>query len=419
MRLLVLSADQALIELLRGTFGQADTRVLDPTEADLARRAAGMKDVDAVVADLAGGAAAFLGEWHAAGGRAAILVVQQAGDRPGPDSADIPLDYLPRPVSAELLAFRLRRLQDAARARRDVRDLRSRLAAQEQSGRFIAESPVTRQSLDRARILAGTEGDVLIVAESGAGKHALAAQIHALGPEREGPMLSLPNGGEPELIESLLFGNGKGAEAGLTRQVAGGSLLLEELSAIPGELLARLAQDRDRNGHAFRLIALTDREPAPEHFGQPAARRLVDELLRREVQLPPVRQRREDIPALLAWFAQQAAQRHGRAVSISPDALALLTVYPWPGNVRELRQAVERAAGVAIGRPLEYADFGLIATHEAAGVSLKAQVEAFERQVIAQVLETASGSRRETARMLGISLRTLFYKIRRYSLDGK
>ncbi|MGH7658817.1 MAG: sigma-54-dependent transcriptional regulator, partial [Gemmatimonadales bacterium] len=327
-------------------------------------------------------------------------------------------DFLIRPVSADLLAFRLRRLQDAARLQREVRELRSRLQAREDHGSFIAESAATRQSLDRARLLAGTAGDVLIVAEDGAGKHALAAQIHALGSEREGPMVAVPCSGEASMTESLLFG--RNGDSGLAGQAAGGSLVLESLDEFEGSVLERLAGERNRNGQSFRLIALARQEPEPGRFELPAARRLVDELLQREVQLRPIRERREDIPALLAYFVQRAAQRHGRPVRISPEALAMLTVYSWPGNVRELRQAVDRAASTAGARALEYNDFGLLGPVQGRGsIALKAQVEAFERQVITQVLETAGGSRRDTAKVLGVSLRTLFYKIKRYEIEGR
>jgi len=139
-----------------------------------------------------------------------------------------------------------------------------------------------------------------------------------------------------------------------------------------------------------------------------------------QLHIPPLRERPEDIPALLAHFAGQAAQRLGHPVSVTPAALAALGHHAWPGNVRELRNAVERAAVLGGTGPLEARDFaigngsgnnGQGATP--AGLDLKSQVEAVERQAILRALEASGGNRRQAAGLLGISLRTLFYKMRR------
>jgi DNA-binding NtrC family response regulator len=152
------------------------------------------------------------------------------------------------------------------------------------------------------------------------------------------------------------------------------------------------------------------------------------------LHIPPLRDRPEDVPALLTHFARQVAGRVGHPVSITPSALGALTHHDWPGNVRELRNAVERAAVLGTGGPLEPRDFALgngngngKAHHPAddahgAGsningsggpLDLKTQVEAVERQAILRALEASGGNRRQAAGLLGISLRTLFYKMRR------
>lgn len=410
MRLAVVSSDSALISLVRGTFGESQTEVIPAESADAAASTARLPGLDAVIAE-AGFAVGYAG----AGGSAGVIEVVADSDAGAKAVEGGAFDFIVRPVSADLLAIRLRRLMDSVRREREIRELRSRLQALDNHGAFIAESSATRESLNRARLLAGTLGDVLIVAEDGAGKHALAAQIHALSDTREGPMVAAPCSGEGSMTESLLFGTN--GDSGLARRAAGGSLVLENLDEFESAVLERLAAERDRNGESFRVIALARHEPELERFILPGARRLVNGLLQREVQLRPIRERREDIPALLAYFVQRAAQKNGRPVRVSPEALALLTVYSWPGNVRELRQAVDRAASTAGARALEYNDFGLLGAVQGRGaISLKSQVEAFERQVITQVLETSAGSRRETAKLLGVSLRTLFYKIKRYEI---
>ena len=145
------------------------------------------------------------------------------------------------------------------------------------------------------------------------------------------------------------------------------------------------------------------------------------------IHLPPLRERPEDIPALLAHFAGQAAHRLGHPVSVTPNALAALSHHSWPGNVRELRHAVDRAAALAGAGPLDVKDFSVIRRQRhnngnghargngavPTGLDLKSQVEAVERQAILRALEASGGNRRQAASLLGISLRTLFYKMRR------
>jgi DNA-binding NtrC family response regulator len=138
------------------------------------------------------------------------------------------------------------------------------------------------------------------------------------------------------------------------------------------------------------------------------------------LHIPPLRERPEDIPELLTHFARQVAQRLGHPVSVTPAALAALTHHNWPGNVRELRNAVERAAVLSAGGLLDSKDFALAGGGPTSQVGssngaldLKTQVEAVERAAIQRALEASNGNRRQAANLLGISLRTLFYKLRR------
>jgi DNA-binding NtrC family response regulator len=168
----------------------------------------------------------------------------------------------------------------------------------------------------------------------------------------------------------------------------------------------------------------TSRHPVDTAVGEGRFR---PELLQRLkgvlITLPPLRERTEDIPALVAHFVQQVASRTGRPISLTPQALNSLSDYRWPGNVRELRQVVERAATLSPTGRLDRSDFPILASESngshttAAGLALKPQVEAVEREAIVRALAAAQGTRREAARLLQVSLRTLFYKLRRYSLD--
>jgi two-component system response regulator AtoC len=140
------------------------------------------------------------------------------------------------------------------------------------------------------------------------------------------------------------------------------------------------------------------------------------------LELPPLRERRDDIPALVTHFLQQVAAKTARPISITPQAMAALQAFSWPGNVRELRQVVERAAVLSTSGKLDRSDFPVLVSaaktngNGASEFALKPQVEAFEREIILRALSASSGTRREAARLLRISLRTLFYKLRRYGL---
>jgi DNA-binding NtrC family response regulator len=306
-----------------------------------------------------------------------------------------------------------------------------------------------RRLLELASRVAGHDTTVLITGESGTGKEVLARAIHRMSSRATAPFVAINCAAIPEhLLESELFGHVRGAftgatadRAGLFEDADGGTLLLDEIGDLPLALQAKLLRVLEegeirRVGEGksrpvdVRLLAATARKldaaRAAGHFRDDLYYRLnVVELV-----VPPLRERQEDIPALLTHFAQHAAQRLGHPVSLSPAALAFLSHYAWPGNVRELRNAVERAAVLGTGHRLEREDFPLDpraprngtgngaepATGEA-NLALKTRVEALERDLVQQALEASGGSRRGAAELLGVSLRTLFYKLRRYRLE--
>ena len=201
--------------------------------------------------------------------------------------------------------------------------------------------------------------------------------------------------------------------------------------------MRRVGESKSRPVNA-RLVAATARRLEDAR----AAGEFRDDLYYRlnvvELEVPPLRDRPEDVPALLAHFAQRTAKRLGHPISFSPQALAYLSNYRWPGNVRELRNAVERAAVLSETGRLEREAFLLGAVPAPNGngngngyanghatdhppssgdLLLKGRVEALERDLVQQALQASGGSRREAADLLGVSLRTLFYKLRRYRLE--
>ena len=273
------------------------------------------------------------------------------------------------------------------------------------------------QIRDAVAALAGGHDPLLVTGERGTGKKTLAEFLHRLDGQRRTP---------PSVISCAAVGSRLLDSPAWQEAQESGTAVLEGVEKLPRELQDRLAGMMGSNGvkRPVRIVAISSArldELAQRAEFSPL---LYQRLEHRVFTLPPLRDRGADVPALLAHFAQRTAQRLGRPVSVSPRALAMLAVYPWPGNVAELAASVERAALLGGSGRLEYADFGLVPGLAGPGDSpsgaleLKPQVEAFERQVILQALSATKGNRQSAARLLGISLRTLFYKIKRYGVES-
>jgi DNA-binding NtrC family response regulator len=351
----------------------------------------------------------------------------------------------------------LRKAEEREKLRREVEALRTSLGAGAAGDLVVSESRAMRDVLELASRVARHNTTVLVTGESGTGKEVLARAIHRMSPRGESNFTAINCAAIPEqLLESELFGHAKGAFTGATSDRPGlfelaheGTLLLDEIGDLPLDLQAKLLRvleegelrrvgGREPRKVDVRVIAATAK-PLEEAVERNEFR--ADLFYRLNVvrlHIPPLRERPEDVPALLTHFARQAATRLGHPVSITPSALDALTHHTWPGNVRELRNAVERAAVLGTGGPLEPRDFALkngngngngrpetngarypngngAAPHSDQGgpLDLKTQVEAVERQAILRALEASGGNRRQAASLLGISLRTLFYKMRR------
>jgi two-component system, NtrC family, response regulator AtoC len=393
----------------------------------------------------------FLRAYREGGGEALMLMMSAFGNEDAAVAAmrEGAYDYLQKPFRPDEVLLTLRKAEERERLRREVATLRATLGAGQVKDEIVAESPAMRRLLELANRVAGHDTTVLITGESGTGKEVLARAIHRMSSRATAPFVAINCAAIPEqLLESELFGHVRGAftgatadRAGLFEDADGGTLLLDEIGDLPLALQAKLLRVLEegeirRVGESksrpvdVRLLAATARKldaaRAAGHFRDDLYYRLnVVELV-----VPPLRERQEDIPALLTHFAQQAAQRLGHPVSLSPAALAFLSHYAWPGNVRELRNAVERAAVLGTGHRLEREDFPLDprAQRNGAGngtepgtgeanLALKTRVEALERDLVQQALEASGGSRRGAADLLGVSLRTLFYKLRRYRLE--
>lgn len=295
---------------------------------------------------------------------------------------------------------------------------------------IVFADPAFRRVLETAALVAPTEAPVLILGPSGSGKDVIARLICRWSRRSQGPFITANCAGLPEtLIESELFGHVKGAftgaqadRKGYFRAAHGGTLFLDEIGELPLHLQAKLLRVLE-NGEItpvgadqsvrvdFRLIAATNRDL----MEAVAEGRFREDLFYRlnvfELRVPPLSERREDILPLARRFAEQFA---GRSVRFSPQAASALLAHPWPGNVRELRNAVQRACLLARGDVVlpEHLPPQISRTVERNEGSESGRLDLVERAAILATLEECGGNRTLAARKLGISRRTLIYKLR-------
>ncbi len=452
MHLLIVDDDAEIRRSLGQGLEEAGHQVAiesDPERA-LHRAASGSFDVILCNVRLPGtDGVSFLRRYRANGGSGLLIMLSPSGSEEGAIAAmrEGAHDWVQKPFRAEEVAFGIRKAEELLRLRREVETLRSSVGANSVNDLVVSESRAMRDILDMASRVARHQTPVLLTGEPGTGKEVVARAIHRMSTRGDRGFTVINCAAIPgQLLESELFGHVAGAMPGATADHAGlfelanqGTLFVDEIGALPVELQVRMARvleegrvirtgGREARQVDVRTIAASSK-PLDEAVTRGEFRsELYHRLSAVRIHLPPLRERLEDIPALLTHFANQAAHRLGHPVSVTPHALAALSQYAWPGNVRELRNAVDRAAAIAGDGPLDVKDFaplgrngngngnghGHLANGSApTGLDLKSQVEAVERQAILRALEASGGNRRQAASLLGISLRTLFYKMRR------
>ena len=359
-------------------------------------------------------------------------------------------DYFTKPFRLEEMEIVIRRALEKRRLLAEIERLRLQLANGPR-GRMIGTSRAMSAVFRLIERAAPTDSTVLILGESGTGKELIAENIHQQSPRRDRPFVKLNCAAIPEaLLESELFGHEKGAFTGaLMRKTGkfeladGGTLLLDEIgdmSPTTQSKILRVLQEREfeRVGGTatvrvdVRIIASTNKELARAV----KEGRFRDDLYFRlnvvTINVPPLRDRREEIPDLVAHFLAEANARLGRAVThLSPDAMAALMEYDWPGNVRELRNMVERAivvsdtevatlaslpaalqAGVA---GLRAVDAEQLATLSAA--SLDERMAQLERAFVVEALTRAGGVQAAAARLLGITERSVWHLVKKHKIQ--
>jgi DNA-binding NtrC family response regulator len=342
-------------------------------------------------------------------------------------------DYLIKPISFEQLKESAARVMGARACRSPAPN----------NGEFIGNSPTTRRLIERARQVARTDADILLEAESGTGKELLARLVHRSSPRSQRPFVAVNCAGFPDtLLESELFGHVRGAFTGAMTAKAGkfelahtGTLLLDEIGEMPLSLqpkLLRVLQEReiDRLGDIrpmpvdVRVIATTNRALGTLVAEGKFRADLFFRLNVIPLSLPPLRERREDIPDLIEHFVQKyAAACRSKVMHFSPDLLERLQGYDWPGNVRELENFVRRALVLAPG-PVAGLELLPDASFQNDDPSLEGiepglTLRELERTLLQKTLDATGGNRTRAAGMMGVSLRTVRNKIREFGLPPK
>ncbi len=345
-------------------------------------------------------------------------------------------DYVTKPVDPDELSNLVRNaLRTRALAEENVR-LKEKVSELTQSAPILAASPGMEHVLEMIRTVAETDSSVVIRGESGTGKELVARAIHAQSRRRYFPLVAVNSGSIPEtLLESELFGHEKGAYTGAQYRrkgkielANGGTLFLDEIGDVTPKMQIDLLRVLETHrftrlggnqeiGSDFRLICATHKN----------LEKLVEEERFREdlfyrinvfsIQVPPLRERPEDVLPLARFFVEKYARAMGKPLrDVSPEAEAVLLAYRWPGNVRELENAVERAMVVGKGPALGVRDLPLAVGDTSADEPQARSLAALEKDHVARVLRDCDGNVTQAAKVLGIDRATLYNKLKRYGL---
>ncbi len=316
---------------------------------------------------------------------------------------------------------------------------------------FIGNSKVIRNIVSVIEKVARTDLSVLITGESGTGKEMVARYIHELSPRRDGPFIKVNCGALPEtLLESEMFGHEKGAFTGAIKQKLGrfeladnGTIFLDEIGEITPSTqvkLLRVLQEKEfeRVGGEktikvdVRIIAATNKDLKVEVQSQRFREDLYYRLYIVPIEIPPLRERKEDIPALVEYFIKRHREKtRSSAKGISDEALQLLIKYHWPGNIRELENVIEQILVFSSKEIIDVSDLpvyiksplcgqknerGSFVARFSPGMTLESFMADIEKQILKETLELTNFNKAETAKLLGLKLSALQYKISKYNL---
>lgn len=358
-------------------------------------------------------------------------------------------DYVHKPITAGQLLFVLRRIEEQKRLKEENERLRAEVQERYSFHNMVGKSTKMQVVFDVIKKIADYKTTVLITGESGTGKELVAKALHYNGARKNAPFIAVNCGGIPEnLLESELFGHAKGAftdaiqaKKGLFEEADGGTLFLDEIGDLPLTLqvkLLRVLQDEEvRPVDAtnvvkvdVRIVAATSKDLEREVKRGSFRKDLFYRINVLRISLPPLRERREDIPILVEHFIEKFNARLGTKIKgISPECMQLLMDYPWPGNVRELENVMERTMVLAEGEVIQREDLppylleNLVVEDNVekldiddSVLSIKKCSRVLEKKLIQRALQRTGGNKTQAAKLLEISLPALIYKMKDYGL---
>jgi DNA-binding NtrC family response regulator len=349
-------------------------------------------------------------------------------------------DYVTKPFSMEELRMLLERVAGHLKLKTENRILREKVKSKQGFGGIVGRAPEMEKLYRIIAKAAHSTHPVLILGESGTGKEMVARSIHFSGPYRDKPFIPVDCGSlVPTLIESELFGYVKGAftgamqsKDGLLAIAEGGTIFLDEIGELPVDLQAKLLrsiQEKEirpvgstkRIPINVRILAATNRD-LEQAVSQGTFRRdLYFRLNVLSLKIPPLRDRRQDVPLLAQYFLDRMARETGQERILSDDAMKVMLAYDWPGNVRELENCLERACALSTGPMIHVADLptsihgvGSLEQSHGDGSSKILPIAEMERQSILTTIAQLNGDKLLAARLLGIGKTTLYRKLKEY-----
>ena len=352
-------------------------------------------------------------------------------------------DYIVKPFLNEDVKMRIARVAEHIKLKRDVEVLKQQISQKLETTYFLGTSPQVQKLLSLIEQIAPTKSNVLILGESGTGKSLIAELIHKNSPRRDGPFISINCAAIPEtLLEAELFGYKKGAftgavsdKKGLIELANGGTLFLDEIGDLPLGLQAKLLKfletyefiplgDIHKKHVDIRLISATNKNLEKLIKEGKFREDLYYRLSVIELRIPPLRERKEDIPVLVYYFIEQVSKHYNKTVKgITNEALPCLLNYDWPGNVRELKNVIERAVILARDEYIRPQDLPekIFKTSPSlelgVGKSLKEALEEYEKLIILNTLKFCNYDKEKSAEVLGIDLATFYRKLKKFGIN--
>jgi DNA-binding NtrC family response regulator len=351
-------------------------------------------------------------------------------------------DYLQKPFEVDELLVVARRALEHQRLRTQHRYLLSERDEEFNHYGIVGRSRAIQDLIRKLELVAQSKSTVLVTGETGTGKELAARAIHDRSAQREMPLIKVNCAAIPEtLLESELFGHVKGAFTGAVSSkkgkfvlADGGTIFLDEIGTMSPALqakLLRVLQEREveplgaeqTQSVDLRVIAATNRDLRRMVTDGTFQEDLFYRLSVIPIAIPPLRERREDIPALVEHFVGKHTQRTGKTIDqVAPEALAALQAYDWPGNVRELENTIERAVVLATTRVITAGQIQMLGATAAApsglpSLVLRTNVEWAEKETMRRALERGGGVKKEAAELMGISQRALSYYLAKYRIE--